>query len=59
MERFTMDQLFDYYIGRMPEVVDSFIANKDFSEVRYLQNKIILYLSNLKAYLQNNMFTSS
>lgn len=30
-----------YYIGGMPEVVDSFIENKDFSEVRYLQNKII------------------
>lgn len=30
-----------YYIGGMPEVVDSFIGNKDFSEVRYLQNKII------------------
>lgn len=30
-----------YYIGGMPEVVDSFAENKDFVEVRYLQNKII------------------
>ena len=30
-----------YFIGGMPEVVASFIENKDFSEVRYLQKKII------------------
>lgn len=30
-----------YYIGGMPEVVSSFVDNKDFAEVRYLQNKII------------------
>ena len=30
-----------YYIGGMPEVVASFVENKDFSEVRYLQKKII------------------
>lgn len=30
-----------YYIGGMPEVVSSFVENKDFAEVRYLQNKII------------------
>lgn len=30
-----------YYIGGMPEVVDFFVENKDFTEVRYLQNKII------------------
>lgn len=30
-----------YYIGGMPEVVASFIDNKDFGEVRYLQNQII------------------
>lgn len=30
-----------YYIGGMPEVVASFVENKDFLEVRYLQNKII------------------
>lgn len=30
-----------YYIGGMPEVVASFVDNKDFAEVRYLQNKII------------------
>lgn len=30
-----------YYIGGMPEVVASFIENKDFKEVRYLQNRII------------------
>ena len=30
-----------YYIGGMPEVVSSFVENKDFKEVRYLQNKII------------------
>ena len=30
-----------YYIGGMPEVVASFVENKDFAEVRYLQNKII------------------
>lgn len=30
-----------YYIGGMPEAVSSFVENKDFAEVRYLQNKII------------------
>lgn len=30
-----------YYIGGMPEVVQAFVENKDFAEVRYLQNKII------------------
>lgn len=30
-----------YYIGGMPEAVASFIENKDFAEVRYIQNKII------------------
>ncbi len=30
-----------YFIGGMPEVVASFIENKDFGEVRYLQNKIL------------------
>lgn len=30
-----------YYIGGMPEVVSNFIENRDFGEVRYLQNKII------------------
>lgn len=30
-----------YFIGGMPEVVSSFVENKDFAEVRYLQNKII------------------
>jgi len=30
-----------YYIGGMPEVVASFVDNKDFGEVRYLQKKII------------------
>jgi hypothetical protein len=30
-----------YYIGGMPEVVANFIENKDFAEVRYVQNKII------------------
>ncbi|MCI8896041.1 MAG: ATP-binding protein [Lachnospiraceae bacterium] len=30
-----------YYIGGMPEVVASFIDNRDFAEVRYLQNRII------------------
>ena len=30
-----------YYIGGMPEVVASFIEDKDFAEVRYLQNRII------------------
>lgn len=30
-----------YYIGGMPEVVASFVENKDFTEVRYLQNQII------------------
>lgn len=30
-----------YYIGGMPEVVESFVAEKDFKEVRRLQNKII------------------
>lgn len=30
-----------YYIGGMPEVVASFVDNKDFQEVRYLQKRII------------------
>lgn len=30
-----------YFVGGMPEVVSSFIDNKDFTEVRYLQNTII------------------
>ena len=30
-----------YFIGGMPEVVSAFVENKDFVEVRYLQNKII------------------
>ena len=30
-----------YYIGGMPEVVSSFVENKDFYEVRYLQKQII------------------
>lgn len=30
-----------YFIGGMPEVVQSFIDNKDLKEVRYLQNRII------------------
>ncbi len=30
-----------YYIGGMPEVVNSFVIEKDFTEVRRLQNKII------------------
>ena len=30
-----------YYIGGMPEVVENFINNKDFYEVRYIQKQII------------------
>lgn len=30
-----------YFIGGMPEVVASFVENRDFAEVRYLQSKII------------------
>lgn len=30
-----------YYIGGMPEVVDSFVQNKDFAEVRKMQSTII------------------
>lgn len=30
-----------YYIGGMPEVVSSFVEEKDFKEVRYLQKQII------------------
>lgn len=30
-----------YYIGGMPEVVSSFVEERDFSEVRYLQKRII------------------
>ena len=30
-----------YFIGGMPEVVSSFVQNKDFAEVRYLQTKIL------------------
>jgi hypothetical protein len=30
-----------YYIGGMPEAVTAFVENKDFAEVRYIQNNII------------------
>ena len=30
-----------YYIGGMPEVVSYFVQTKDFSEVRYLQKRIL------------------
>lgn len=44
-----------YYIGGMPEVVASFLENKDFSEVRYLQNKIIeLYENDFSKHTTEN-----
>lgn len=44
-----------YYIGGMPEVVSSFVENKDFSEVRYLQNKIIeLYENDFSKHTTEN-----
>ena len=35
-----------YYIGGMPEVVSSFVEEKDFGEVRYLQKQIIAMYEN-------------
>lgn len=35
-----------YYVGGMPEVVRSFVENKDFTEVRELQKKIIQMYEN-------------
>ncbi|MBE6453084.1 MAG: ATP-binding protein [Alphaproteobacteria bacterium] len=51
MIRVFKDTLLDYlkqymYIGGMPEVVVSFIRNKDFHEVRQVQNHILLDYSN-------------
>lgn len=44
-----------YYIGGMPEVVSSFVENKDFSEVRYLQKKIIeLYENDFSKHTTEN-----
>ena len=30
-----------YFIGGMPEAVQSFVENKDFNEVRYIQKRIL------------------
>lgn len=44
-----------YYIGGMPEVVESFVENKDFTEVRYLQKKIIeMYEDDFSKYTTEN-----
>lgn len=44
-----------YYIGGMPEVVASFVENKDFTEVRYLQNQIIdMYEDDFSKYTTEN-----
>lgn len=44
-----------YYIGGMPEVVSSFVENKDFSEVRYLQKQIIeLYENDFSKHTTEN-----
>jgi hypothetical protein len=45
-----------YYIGGMPEVVFSFVENKDFTEVRYLQNRIIeMYEDDFSKHTEGNM----
>lgn len=44
-----------YYIGGMPEVVQAFVENKDFTEVRYLQNKIIeMYEDDFSKHITEN-----
>ncbi len=35
-----------YYVGGMPEVVQSFVENRDFSEVRSIQNGLLLAYEN-------------
>jgi predicted AAA+ superfamily ATPase len=44
-----------YYIGGMPEVVASFVENKDFTQVRYIQNSIIeMYENDFSKHTSNN-----
>lgn len=44
-----------YFIGGMPEVVASFVKDKDFTEVRYLQNRIIeMYESDFSKHTPEN-----
>lgn len=44
-----------YYIGGMPEVVASFVQNKDFAEVRYLQKKILeMYENDFSKHITEN-----
>lgn len=44
-----------YYIGGMPEVVSYFIQTKDFSEVRYLQKRILeMYESDFSKHTTEN-----
>lgn len=45
-----------YYVGGMPEVVQAFINNRDFKEVREIQNEIILsYNSDFSKHTDSNM----
>jgi hypothetical protein len=44
-----------YFIGGMPEVVTSFVKNKDFTEVRYIQNSIIeMYENDFSKHTKDN-----
>jgi hypothetical protein len=44
-----------YYIGGMPEVVTSFVENRDFAEVRYIQNRIIeMYEDDFSKHVRSN-----
>ena len=47
-----------YFIGGMPEVVASFVENRDFAEVRYLQSKIIeMYEDDFSKHTTENELT--
>jgi len=44
-----------YFIGGMPEVVAAFVQNKDFSEVRYIQSRIIeMYEDDFSKHITGN-----
>lgn len=46
-----------YYIGGMPEIVSYFVQTKDFSEVRYLQKRILeMYESDFSKHTTENEF---
>ena len=44
------------YIGGMPEVVNTFIQNKDYNEVREIQNKLLIdYEQDFSKHAPNNI----